>query len=205
MRRKPVVLLSTLALAAIGLTGCGSDAEETGTEAEPTTAETTAPEAPTAPAAVETEDTEPEPTQEPEGDAEDAPATGADLPDPGPAPEGAVIPTAALEEPPMALGEYKLRPAEGPAHIYADEMTSVMISVDTNVLGSPYEQLAEYIETDNTPAGTGSCGTNESGSSITCYQRTEDGVITLNASPDEISLEDMVVFVNQYAAAAGAA
>src|SRR5690625_31388 len=159
MRRKPVVLLSTLALAAIGLTGCGSDAEESGTEAEPTTAETTAPEAPTAPAAVETEDTEPEPTQEPEGDAEDAPATGADLPDPGPAPEGAVIPTAALEEPPMALGEYKLRPAEGPAHIYADEMTSVMISVDTNELHSQDQQMHKYNKSDKRPSYTDSCRT----------------------------------------------
>lgn len=36
-------------------------------------------------------------------------------------------------------------------------------------------------------------------------QRTEDGVITVTAIPAEISLEDTVAFVDQFADAAGAA
>src|SRR5699024_7016194 len=118
---------------------------------------------------------------------------------------GAVIPAEALAKPPQAIGPFTLGEGSGPAHMYSDEVSSVLISADTNVLSSPYEQLVESIETDNTPAGTGSCGTNETGSSITCYQQVDDGVITLNAVPEEISLEDMVVFVNHYAEQSGAA
>ncbi|WP_413452730.1 hypothetical protein AA0Y32_09250 [Georgenia phoenicis] len=139
------------------------------------------------------------------GSAGPASVDDIEAPDPGPAAEGAVIPDASVTKPPQAIGPFTLGEASGPARMYSDAVSSVMIALDTNVLSSPYEQLVEYIATDNTPAGTGSCGTNESGSSITCYQRTEGGVVTLNATPEEISLEDMVVFVNHYAAEAGAA
>ena len=89
--------------------------------------------------------------------------------------------------------------------MYSHSEESILISVDSTVLSSDYETLVAEIETDNVAAGTGSCGTNEAGSSITCYQRTEDGVITLNAVPEEISVEEMAVFVNQYAEQVGAA
>src|SRR5690625_6384670 len=85
-----------------------------------------------------------------------------------------------------------------PAHMYSHTEDSILISLDSNVLSSSYEDLVGEIEADNVAAGTGSCGTNGSGTSITCYQRTEDGVITLTAVPEEISVEGMAVFVNQY-------
>lgn len=214
MRRKPAVFLSALALATLGLAGCGDDstdgedaavdtttaAEEPTTAEEPTAAESQEPDA---------EDegviTERETPTESLADHADT-VDDIDAPDPGPAPEGAVIPAQSVTKPPQAIGPFTLGEAgTGPARMYSDAVSSVMIGVDTNVLTSPYEQLVEYIETDNTPAGTGSCGTNESGSSITCYQRAEGGVITVTAWPEEISLEDMVVFVNHYAEQARAA
>lgn len=222
MRRKPVMFLSALAVATIGLTGCGDDAEVNGEAAvEPTTASeapatqeepTTAEETPT-PAEQETqtsaeEGSAPRGREIPTDTLADYGSTVDDIdaPDPGPAPEGAVVPARSVTKPPEAIGPFELGDeGTGPARMYSDEVSSVMIGVDTNVLTSPYEQLVEYIETDNTPAGTGSCGTNESGSSITCYQRAEGGVITMTAYPEEISLEDMVVFVNHYADQAGAA
>ena len=209
MRRKPVMFLSALALATMGVTGCGDDSdgnddaavEPTTASAEPTTAEPTT--------------AEPEEDKVPIGSARELPTESLadhaetvddiDAPDPGPAADGAVIPATSVTKPPQAIGPFTLRDGSGPAHMYADEVASVMISVDSNVLSSPYEQLVESIETDNTAAGTGSCGTNEAGSSITCYQQTDDGVITMNAIPEEISLEDMVVFVNHFAEEAGAA
>lgn len=211
MRRTPVLFLSALALATMGLTGCGKDSDGGGDAAEPTTASeaTTTPEEPTTPEP-ETETGAEEDTSDSDAPADGAaagPATVDDIeaPDPGPAPEGAVIPADAVAKPPQAIGPFTLGESTGPAGIYSDEVSSVMIAVDSNVLSSPYESLVEYIETDNTPAGTGSCGTNETGSSITCYQRTSDGVITITATPEEISLEDMVVWTNHYAAEAGAA
>ncbi|MEE6283263.1 hypothetical protein [Georgenia sp. MJ170] len=213
MRRKPVMFLSALALVTMGLAGCGDDADGNGDAAEPTTAseETPTQEDPTTaeqdaqtPADKDSDDSG---RGKPTDSAADHAASVDDIdaPDPGPAPEGAVIPADAVTTPPQAIGPFTLGESSGPARMYSDEVSSLMISVDTNVLGSPYEQLVEYIETDNTPAGTGSCGTNESGSSITCYQRVDDGVVTLTAFPAEISLEDMVVFVNHYADQAGAA
>lgn len=220
MRRQPVMFLSALAIATMGLTACGDDGNDEAA-VEPTTASE-------APATQEEPTTEVETPEEktPEADTETrAPQSGGgreiptdtladygstvddiEAPDPGPAPEGAVIPARSVTKPPEAIGPFELGDeGTGPARMYTDEVSSVMIGVDTNVLTSPYEQLVEYIETDNTPAGTGSCGTNESGSSITCYQRAEGGVITMTAYPEEISLEDMVVFVNHYADQAGAA
>ena len=219
MRRKPVMFLSALAVATMGLTACGDDS---GGNDEAAVEPTTASEAP----ATQEEPTTEEPTEQEtetgeripleEGGGREIPThtlgdfgstvEDIDAPDPGPAPEGAVIPARSVTKPPEAIGPFELIGDDsGPARMYSDEVSSVMISVDTNVLSSPYEQLVEYIETDNTPAGTGSCGTNESGSSITCYQRAEGGVITMTAYPEEISLEDMVIFVNHYADQAGAA
>ncbi|WP_127571828.1 hypothetical protein [Georgenia faecalis] len=210
MRRKSLLFMSTLALATMGLTACGDDSEGGAESAEPTTAseETTTPEESTA------EETKTATEEESTASGSEAPTDSAadsgapaDLgaTDPGPAPEGAVIPADAVATPPQAIGPFTLQEASGPARMYADADVTARIAVDGNVLSSPYESLVEYIETSNTPAGTGSCGTNESASSITCYQRTAGGVITVTATPEDISLEDMVVFVNHYAAEAGAA
>ncbi|MEE6286898.1 hypothetical protein V2J52_04425 [Georgenia sp. MJ173] len=213
MRRKPVMFLSALALVSMGLTGCGGDADGNGDAAEPTTAteEATTQEEPTS-SEPETQSPEEEDSADslrgaPTDSAADYAATVDDIdaPDPGPAPEGAVIPAAAVAKPPQAIGPFSVGESSGPAHMYSDDVSSLMISLDSNILGSPYEQLVEYIETDNTPAGTGSCGTNESGSAITCYQRVDGGVVTMTAIPEEIPLEDMVVFVNHFAEQAGAA
>ena len=204
--RKTAVLLSTLALSTLGLAACGGGAEEVDESAAPATAVTSeeaSEEEAAAEDASEAEQREAEAAEEEASEKNAEGATGAS--DPGPAAEDAVIPADAVAEPPQEIGEYSLMEGSGPAHMYSHSEESILISVDSTVLSSDYETLVAEIETDNVPAGTGSCGTNEAGSSITCYQRTEDGVITLNAVPEELSVEEMAVFVNQYAEQVGAA
>lgn len=204
--RKTAVLLSTLALSTLALAACGGGAEEADESTAPATAitsEEASEEEAAAEAASEVEQREAEAAEEEASEKSADGATGAS--DPGPAAEDAVIPADAVAEPPQEIGAYSLMEGSGPAHMYSHSEESILISVDSTVLSSDYETLVAEIETDNVPAGTGSCGTNEAGSSITCYQRTEDGVITLNAVPEEISVEEMAVFVNQYAEQVGAA
>lgn len=228
MTRKPVVFLSALALATLGLAACGGDEGGNGQEA------TSSPAAASEEAPEETGDAEEQEQQDEqegsseegesaseeyaeEGTEEDADdgtdeeaegddaASDSEAADPGPAAEGAVIPAGAVSEPPAEIGEFELMDGSGPAHIYSHTEDSIMVSLDSNVLSSSYEDLVGEIETDNVAAGTGSCGTNGSGTSITCYQRTEDGVVTLTGVPEELSVEEMAVFVNQYADTVGAA
>ncbi|QNN82958.1 hypothetical protein H3H54_03865 [Brachybacterium sp. Z12] len=205
--RKTAVLLSTLALSTLALAACGGGAEEADESTAPATAitsEEASEEEAAAEAASEVEQREAEAAEEEASEKKSADgATGAS--DPGPAAEDAVIPADAVAEPPQEIGAYSLMEGSGPAHMYSHSEESILISVDSTVLSSDYETLVAEIETDNVPAGTGSCGTNEAGSSITCYQLTEDGVITLNAVPEEISVEEMALFVNQYAEQVGAA
>ncbi|HJC70653.1 MAG TPA: hypothetical protein H9932_13395 [Candidatus Brachybacterium intestinipullorum] len=206
--RKTALLLSALALSTLPLAACGGGAEDApAQDPAPTAAEDTvredAPEEVSdgggEPAAEEPEASVAE--EEPEASsAEESEASAG-----GPAAEDTVIPAEAVADPPQEVGEFSLMDGSGPAHMYSHAEESILISVDSTVLSSEYETLAEEIATDNAPAGTGSCGTNESGSSIVCYQRTEDGVITVTAIPEEISLEDTVAFVDQYAEQAGAA
>ena len=225
MTRKPVVFLSALALATLGLAACGGGAEGGGEEAtsSPAAASEEAPdegagdaEEQEAGASDEGADSPSEEYSDEESDeesddgadeeaGEDDAAADSGAADPGPAAEGAVIPAGAVTEPPAEIGEFELMDGSGPAHMYSHTEDSILISLDSTVLSSSYEDLVGEIETDNVAAGTGSCGTNEAGSSITCYQRTEDGVLTLTAVPEEISVEDMAVFVNQYAEQVGAA
>lgn len=215
--RKTAVLLSTLALSTLALAACGGGAPQQESSAPALTGEEAPQEEATEEAASEAEAAE-EAASEAEQRAseaaseaadEDAPedaAGGADEgADPGPAAEGAVIPADAVAEPPQEIGEFTLMDGSGPAHMYSHSQESILISLDSTVLSSDYESLVGEIETDHVAAGTGSCGTNESGSSITCYQRTEDGVLTLTAVPEEISVEEMATFVNQYAKQVGAA
>lgn len=204
--RKTAVLLSTLALSTLALAACGGGAEEADESIAPATAitsEEASEEEAAAEAASEVEQREAEAAEEEASEESADGATGAS--DPGPAAGDAVIPADAVAEPPQEIGAYSLMEGSGPAHMYSHSEESILISVDSTVLSSDYETLVAEIETDNVAAGTGSCGTNEAGSSITCYQRTEDGVITLNAVPEEISVEEMAVFVNQYAEQVGAA
>lgn len=225
MTRKPVVFLSALALATLGLAACGGGAEGGGEEAtsSPAAASEEAPdegagdaEEQEAGASDEGADSPSEEYSDEESDeesddgadeeaGEDDAAADSGAADPGPAAEGAVIPAGAVTEPPAEIGEFELMDGSGPAHMYSHTEDSILISLDSTVLSSSYEDLVGEIETDNVAAGTGSCGTNGSGTSTTCYQRTEDGVITLTAVPEEISVEGMAVFVNQYADTAGAA
>lgn len=225
MTRKPVVFLSALALATLGLAACGGDAEGNGEESTSSPAvaseeapeetddsgeqeeqeETSAEEGETPSEEYADDGTEEDADDETDQGAEEDGAADSGSADPGPAAEGAVIPAGAVTEPPAQIGEFELMDGSGPAHMYSHTEDSILVSLDSNVLSSSYEDLVGEIETDNVAAGTGSCGTNGAGTSITCYQRTEDGVITLTAVPEEISVEGMAVFVNQYADTAGAA
>ena len=215
--RKTAVLLSTLALSTLALAACGGGAEDADEGAAPAPAATSE-EAPEEEASEQDAAAE-EAAEEDAAEAEERASAAAEeesageesavamdgAEDPGPAGEGAAIPADAVAEPPQEIGEYTLMDGSGPAHMYSHSQESILISLDSTVLSSDYESLVGEIETDNVAAGTGSCGTNEAGSSITCYQRTEDGVLTLTAVPEEISVEDMAVFVNQYAEQVGAA
>lgn len=116
-----------------------------------------------------------------------------------------MLPAGAVTDPPQEVGSFSLMEGSGPAHMYSHDEESILIGVDSTPLSTDYETLVEEIATDNTPAGTGSCGLGSTDDSIVCYQRTEDGVITVTAIPSEISLEDTVAFVDQYAVEAGAA
>lgn len=205
--RKTAVLLSTLALSTLALAACGGGAPEEESSAPALTGEEAPQEEATEEAASEAEQRASEAASEAaDEDAPEDAAGGADEgADPGPAAEGAVIPADAVAEPPQEIGEFTLMDGSGPAHMYSHSQESILISLDSTVLSSDYESLVGEIETDHVAAGTGSCGTNESGSSITCYQRTEDGVLTLTAVPEEISVEEMATFVNQYAKQVGAA
>lgn len=97
------------------------------------------------------------------------------------------------------MGEFTLSDDSGPAVIY-DMETGEYVTVDTNVLDSPYEDLLAEIETDNTEAGTGSCGLNSGGTSAVCYQQIEGGVITMTANGDLLDL--LVTFADDFATAA---
>lgn len=192
--RKTALLLSALALSTFPLAACGGGSEDApAQDPVPPAAE----EEPVREDAPEESD---ETTEEAEETSEEPEAAVA-----GPAAEDAVIPAEAVADPPQEIGEYSLMDGGGPAHMYSHDEESILIGVDTTVLSSDYDALVEEISTDNTPAGAGSCGMNSSGASIVCYQRTEDGVITVTATPAEISLEDTVAFVDQYADAVGAA
>ncbi|WP_151523397.1 hypothetical protein [Serinicoccus kebangsaanensis] len=109
------------------------------------------------------------------------------------------LPAGVMDSPPQTVGEFTLADDSGPAIIY-DLESGEYVSVDTQTLSSPYEDLVSEIETDNTEAGAGSCGLNPGGTSAVCYQRTEDGVITMNA--DAGTLELLVTFADDFAAAA---
>jgi len=205
--RKTALLLSALALSTFPLAACGGGAEDAPAQDPAPTAADEEAVREDAPEEVsdgggEPSAEEPEASSAEESEAESAEESEASAG--GPAAEGAVIPAEAVADPPQEVGEFSLMDGSGPAHMYSHAEESILISVDSTVLSSDYETLAEEIATDNTPAGTGSCGTNESGSSIVCYQRTEDGVITVTAIPEEISLEDTAAFVDQYAEQAGA-
>lgn len=207
--RKTAVLLSALALSTLALAACGGGAQEAEENTAPAATheqvpqEEAAEEEAAAEAASEAEQRASEAAREDAPDDTTDGAAGAS--DPRPEAEGAVIPADVVAEPPQEIGEFTLRDGSGPAHMYSHSQENILISLDSAVLSSEYESLVGEIETDNVAAGTGSCGTNESGSSITCYQRTEDGVLTLIAVPEEISVEEMAAFVNQYAEQVGAA
>lgn len=184
--RKTALLLSALALTAVPLAACTSASEDAPAPEPAPVADT--PE----PSDGGTDEYAEEPAEEPSADAETLA-------------EDAVIPAGAVTDPPQQVGEFSLQDGSGPAHMYSHAEESILIGVDSTVLSTDYETLVEEIATDNTPAGTGSCGTNEAGTSIVCYLRTEDGVITVTAIPSEISLEDTVTFADQFAVESGAA
>ena len=202
MSRRPVMFLSTLAVAAIGLAACSSDGD--GDAAEPTTSETTVTqEVPTTPAA---EPTLPEETA-PAGDEQ--PAAGpvlADAPDPGPAPEGAVLPSGSLEDPPQTVaGLTRDESSRLPGGMYRDAEGERSVSVNPDTYVRTLEDYAGGLGDDAAPGGTGVCGLNGSGTSIMCYQQTEDGISFISGDPEEVTVEDMVVFVNDLADQLGAA
>jgi len=206
MLRKPAVFFSTLALATLGLAACGDDSEGTVEDVAPTATTEETPETQPEPTVTEEEPTAEEPAQEDGAEEKDAPADNGSVgSDPGPAPEGTVIPAEAVANPPESIDQFTLMDDSGPAYIYSDEIAATLISIDSNILSSPYESLVEYIEIDNTPAGTGSCGLTANEASVTCYLHAGDGVVTITAAPEEISLDKMVVFANKYAELAGAA
>ena len=214
MRRKPVMFLSALALVTVGLTGCGDDSDGNGDAAEPTTAseETTTQEEPTL--AEQETPTDEEVALEDSGrgaptdSAADAAASVDDIdaPDPGPAPEGAVPPSGSLEDPPQTVAGLALDEGSRlPGGMYRDAAGETTVSVNPDNYVRTLEDYAGGLGDDAARGGTGVCGLNGSGTSIMCYQQTEDGISFISGDPEEVTVEDMVVFVNDLADQLGAA
>ncbi|WP_141567437.1 hypothetical protein [Serinicoccus profundi] len=145
------------------------------------------------------EPTEEETTEEETTEDTAAETTAAESEDSGDAAAVDTLPAGVIDAPPETVGEFTLSDDSGPAMIY-DMETGEYVTVDTNVLASPYEDLLAEIETDNTEAGTGSCGLNSGGTSAVCYQQIEGGVITMTANGD--LLDVLVTFADDFAAAA---
>lgn len=184
--RKPAVLLPALALA-LGLAACGSD---DGGAAEPTSVATTTPAAAPTPVEPAVEETTPV----------DAGPVLADAPDPGPAPEGEVLPSGSLDDPPSTVaGLTRDEDRGGLGGWYRDAAGERTVSVNADNYVRELEDYAAGLGDDAAPGGTGICGTNSSGSSIMCYQQTEDGLSFISGDPEEVTVEDMVVFVNDLA------
>ncbi|WP_298886086.1 hypothetical protein [uncultured Serinicoccus sp.] len=181
------------AAVALMLSACGGEDPATDDTA---TAESSAEEAP---AEEPTEDTTTEETAEETTEDTAAETTPADSEDSGEDVSVDTLPAGVTDAPPETVGEFTLADDSGPAVIYEME-TGEYVTVDSNVLGSPYEDLVAEIETDNTEAGTGSCGLNSGGTSAVCYQQIEGGVITMTG--DAAALDLLVTFADDFATAA---
>lgn len=187
--------VAVAAALALTLSACGADDPATD---EAATAESSAEEAPVD-GPTEEETTEEEMTEEATTEDTAAETTAAESEDSGEAAAVDTLPAGVMDAPPETVGEFTLSDDSGPAMIY-DMETGEYVTVDTNVLDSPYEDLLAEIETDNTEAGTGSCGLNSGGTSAVCYQQIEGGVITMTANGD--LLDVLVTFADDFAAAA---
>lgn len=200
--RGPAHITLLLAMA-LTISACGGDEEDTETAAaETTAAETTALEQDTD----ATSESQAAPVETEDGD--DAAAESASAPDAAAASETApttdvpaVVDTipGAIDPPLAELGEFMLLDGSGPAFIY-ENGDGDYLTVDSQTLGSPYEDLVSEISTDNVEAGAGSCGLNPGGTSAVCYQRTDDGVLTMTANAD--LLDALAQFASEYAVAA---
>src|SRR5690606_36007530 len=203
MSRRPAVFLFALALAALGLTGCGSDGDDDAAEPATVSEEATTQEVTPTPAAPPTLAEETTPAEDTA--SADVP-TLADAPDPGPAPEGAVLPSGSLEDPPQTVAGLTLDESSrlpGGRYTGVEGETTVSVNPDTYV--RTLEDYAAGLGDDAARGGTGVCGLNGSGTSIMCYQQTEDGISFVSGDPEEVTVQDMVVFVNQLADQLGAA
>lgn len=189
-RHAHIALVAALALT---ISACAEDEEDTQT----TAAESTAAEQDTD-AASESE-AAPMETEETDSAATEAASTSETTPITDEAAAVDTIPATALEAPPAEIGEFTLSDDSGPALIYANGAGDT-VTVDTQTLSSPYDDLVSEISTDNVEAGAGSCGLNPGGTSAVCYQRTEDGVLTMTANAD--LLDVLAQFANEYAVAA---
>lgn len=202
MSRQPLTFLSTLAVAAIGLAACGGDDDATGPT--PATEQTVTQEAPTTPA---TEPTVPEEDTAPAADETSADVpTLADAPDPGPASEGAVFASGSLEDLPQTVAGLTLdEDSRLPGGMYRDAAGERAVSVNPDNYVRTLDDYAGGLGDDAARGGTGVCGLNGSATRIMCYQQTEDGISFISGDPEEVTVEDMVVFVNQLADELGAA
>lgn len=189
---------AAIAACAVILSACGGG-DESAEEASPV-AESSAEDT----GAVEEPVTEDEPTEdmaeatEEESTEDSAEATEEDSQDGGQAGQVDSLPSGAMDTPPETVGDFTLADDSGPAVIYEME-SGEYVTVDTGTLSSPYEDLVTEISTDNTEAGAGSCGLNSGGTSAVCYQRSDDGVITLTGDAETLDL--MVTFADDFAAA----
>lgn len=186
--------VAVAAALALTLSACGGD-----DSASDDAAMEESPSAEAAQEPTEEETTEEEMTEEETTEDTVAETTAAESEDSGDAAAVDTLPAGVIDAPPETVGEFTLSDDSGPAMIY-DMETGEYVTVDTNVLDSPYEDLLAEIETDNTEAGTGSCGLNSGGTSAVCYQQIEGGVITMTANGD--LLDVLVTFADDFAAAA---
>lgn len=189
----------SLPLAAVLLTACGGDSA-----AEQTTAAETATTSAAAPSASATPSSAAPTREHPSvGTTRSAAPTSAAAPaaDPGPAAAGAVLPATVGETLPDSVGDRIKVQSDEYFTSYGDA-EGRNINVNARMMDTPAGPLAEDIATENTPAGTGTCGRNGAGVP-TCYLAVEgDKALGISAESDQIPLADVVAFANQLSAAA---
>lgn len=187
--RRPVLLVLTAPVLAAALAACGGGAD-TAAPAATTTTEAAAPSSSSSQSSAAPVSSS--------AAASSAPAAAGT--DPGPAPSGAVITAGGFSALPQTVGGFTKQPGEpDPAIIYDMGSASNTVSL---LPTAEYASISTAVVEEVTPAGTGVCGKTSGGFSQTCYLAAADGVYNVNGD-DDLSVADLVTFVNQLTAALG--
>ncbi|NNG35593.1 hypothetical protein [Nakamurella aerolata] len=115
----------------------------------------------------------------------------------GAAPSGAVIKAGATKNYPDTVGEWRKGSGSGTGVTYLSGSSYVTVGF---LSGSDYDGMASNVTKEQTPAGTGVCGTTNSEDNLVCYLKAEDGVLSLSGTrggSDGTTVPGMVEFANE--------